>query len=212
MWLNDADPRVAAVWSALRSLKTARALIAILEGWSPSVALFRKLTADTPRRSVDAAARFIALNRMSFSGKAHTTPIGGWGQAGQWKIGVEWRIDHVTANILSAAKMLSSREVKVTCAHFREALNSRYTLYLDPPYFHRGANMYPVFMIPAEHTELADRLRKHPKWVLSYDDCAEVHRMYKPWAKIDSLRVLYSTNIGANLPRKELLITRPSLG
>lgn len=208
LWLNDLDANVASVWKAMRRRRQAEEVIRVLESWRPSVALFRQLQKSSPSKTVDRAARFVALNRMAFSGKAHTTPIGGWDQGGRWKIDAEWRIDHVASNIRLAAAVLSEHQVRVTSLPFNRVLDHRYALYLDPPYYHRGSHMYPTWMGTSEHADLARWLRQHPAWVLSYDDCPEILSLYKKWARVRRLTWTYSTNVGANLPGNELIITR----
>ena len=202
--LNDADPSVAAVW---RTLATGRVegLITELAAMNPSVALFRELQASRPRGMVEAAARFIALNRMAFSGKAHTTPIGGWRQTGKWKVGVEWRFPHVSQNLRSAAEVLDKHTVEVTCLDFSLVIRRSDVTYADPPYYHCGQNMYPVALSPEQHVFLAKQLFGCRRWLASYDDCPEIHRLYTS-CRIRRESWTYSANAGPNHKGAELLI------
>jgi len=202
--LNDADPSIAAVW---RTLATGRVegLITELAAMNPSVALFRELQASHPRGMVEAAARFIALNRMAFSGKAHTTPIGGWRQTGKWKVDVEWRFLHVSRNLRGAAEVLDKHTVEVTCLDFSKIIRRSDVTYADPPYYHRGKNMYPIALSPDQHVSLAKQLRGCRRWLASYDDCPEIHRLYAG-CRIRRESWTYSANAGPNHKGAELLI------
>lgn len=202
--LNDADPGVAAVWRTLASGRV-EALVMALDEMEPTVALFRRLMKARPRNMVDRAARFVALNRMAFSGKAHTTPIGGWDQTGRWKIGAEWRREHVRSNIRRAANALSTHDVTVTSLDFSCVLRQRDVIYVDPPYYHRGGNMYAVAMSPSEHAALSIWLRAAPRWLASYDDCAEVRKLFRG-CLIAEDGWTYSAGIGPNYKGRELLI------
>ena len=90
----------------------------------------------------------------------------------------------------------------------------RSLLYLDPPYYAKGNDLYQHGFTVDDHQRLANALRHtEHAWVLSYDDCSEVRQLYK-WANVESLQVNYSItattdrDTGERLSRKktELLI------
>jgi hypothetical protein len=62
----------------------------------------------------------------------------------------------------------------------------------DPPYYVKGGDLYQHGFTVADHERLAVALKetKHA-WVLSYDDCFEVRRLYD-WACVEPLEVSYS--------------------
>jgi DNA adenine methylase len=65
-------------------------------------------------------------------------------------------------------------------------------LYLDPPYYGKGNELYEVGFSVEDHERLASALAetKH-HWVLSYDDCYAVRKLYH-WACLKALDVKYS--------------------
>ena len=205
LWLNDADPDIFAVCKVLTSKRKTDSLICTLEKWKPSVRLFRKLKNESPRSIVDRAARLIALNRMAFSGKWGTGPIGGWKQTGKWKIGVEWRLEHVISNIRHASEVLRNHKTTVTNLDFSKVIQPGWAIYLDPPYYQRGNSMYPISMTSAEHENLANIIRNQSNWVISYDDCPEIRCLYGD-CDIRTLEWKYSAGIGKNVTGKELII------
>ena len=91
---------------------------------------------------------------------------------------------------------------------FVKALNpDKIMLFIDPPYFNKGAKLYLNCLDEAYHRKLAVQLRKMRSkvWILTYDDCPEIRAMYGSWARINS----YSLSYSAHKIRKgsELLIT-----
>jgi len=68
----------------------------------------------------------------------------------------------------------------------------RSLLYLDPPYYVKGNDLYQHGFTVDDHQRLANALRHtEHAWVLSYDDCCEVRQLYN-WANVESLQVNYS--------------------
>ncbi len=118
---------------------------------------------------VEAAAVFYVLNRSSFSG---TTASGGMSP------------DHPRFT-LSAIERLRNFEVNnfhVECADYRDVIPKHENdfLYLDPPYLNGQAlygdrgDTHKGF----DHRALAELLNKRDRWVMSYNDCKEIRKLY----------------------------------
>jgi site-specific DNA-adenine methylase len=56
-----------------------------------------------------------------------------------------------------------------------------FPLFLDPPYFGRGNQLYPQKMTFAQHLELSRLLRNARSWVLTLDDNPTIRQLYS-WA------------------------------
>ena len=54
-------------------------------------------------------------------------------------------------------------------------------VYLDPPYYGKGRDLYANYYTPEDHAALADFLRTEASfnWVLSYDDLPEGRELYR---------------------------------
>ena len=94
--------------------------------------------------------------------------------------------------------MFAAVEVRGNCCtslDFADVIaDTRYRslLYLDPPYYVKGNDLYQHGFTVDDHRRLADALREtEHAWVLSYDDCPEIRRLYE-WAYAESLDVNYS--------------------
>ena len=93
---------------------------------------------------------------------------------------------------------------------------ARAILYLDPPYFKKGGDLYQCCFNSSDHTRLADMLKDTwHEWVLSYDDCEEIRSLYR-WADIQELKQVYTitseknkeTDKRSSRTKIELLITK----
>jgi DNA adenine methylase len=93
--------------------------------------------------------------------------------------------------------------------HIEKNLPPQTFLYLDPPYFHKGARLYTSFYKRKDHEKVADRLLKlRSPWVLTYDYCKEIHDLYTARRQYQ-----FSLNYSANVKRlgTELLIASKGL-
>ena len=115
------------------------------------------------------AAIFYALNRSSFSG---TTLCGGMSP------------DHprFTPSSIQRLRMFRAKNFSVDCADFSESIptHQNHFLYLDPPYangeklYGEKGDMHDGF----SHETLADIIRAHDRWILSYNDCELIRDLY----------------------------------
>jgi DNA adenine methylase len=141
------------------------------------------------------AAVFYAINRASFSG---TTLSGGW---------VTPKHTRFTPSSIDYLSGFRIDRLHVGRESFESSIERHKDdfLYLDPPYFikskiygvkgnkHRGFN----------HEKLAEMLAKRRNWILSYNDCPEVRRLYKGFRTVVPH---WPYGMNANRPSNELLI------
>jgi len=66
-------------------------------------------------------------------------------------------------------------------------------MYLDPPYFQKGDELYRQRMTLSDHLALADALRRATNWVLSYDRTPVIEALYS-WARCHVVGARYSVN------------------
>lgn len=119
---------------------------------------------------LEKAAAFYTLNRSSFSG---VTLSGGMSPGHP----------RFTESAIERLRNFRSSNLRVRCADYKDALarHGDKFLYLDPPYANGGrlygtkGDMHEGF----NHEELADVLRQRDGWILSYNNCAEIRKLYK---------------------------------
>jgi DNA adenine methylase len=79
--------------------------------------------------------------------------------------------------------------------------------FIDPPYFEKGPTLYLNSLDKIYHSKLATQLKgmSDKSWVLTYDDCPEIRKMYRGWATIKPFSLRYVA--AERRSGKELLIT-----
>lgn len=132
------------------------------------------------------------LNRTNRSGILNGGAIGGRDQAGPWKIDARFNRVGLIERIESIAKM--RKRISLTsmdaCAFLRSRVSEwphKTLVYLDPPYFVKGRDLYYDYYQPHDHalvaTEVARTLSsKH--WIVSYDNVPTVRTLYRPYQQI----------------------------
>jgi DNA adenine methylase len=216
VWLNDADYGMYALWHAV--LSDTERLVKYVEDFEPSTDSFYKLKAEDGQSTGCIALdgfRKIALHRQSVSGFGRMSggPLGGRDQGSQYTVGCRWTPSSVVQAIYNAKETLRKfAYVKITNLHFRDVLaeaRANCFIYLDPPYYVKGGQLYAHNMSHDEHVELASALHStQADWRLSYDDCEEIRALY-PSSEFSELEVRYTNATSDNKRRKnkELLIS-----
>ncbi|MCB4792170.1 MAG: DNA adenine methylase [Elusimicrobia bacterium] len=153
------------------------------------------------------------LNRTNISGILDGGPIGGMHQNGKWKINARFNKEALAEKIhqLSLYKNRISVCNKDGIELIKEYLDKKNTfIYLDPPYFEKGAMLYLNHYKAEDHQALAEILNKNPKaiWLLTYDNKKEIKSLYSE-RKI----VNYCLNYNAYESRmgKEIMILSDTL-
>ena len=149
------------------------------------------------------AAVFFALNRASFSG---VTLSGGMSPSHP----------RFTQDTIQQLKRFHSPRLTVEKADFAESI-ARHPddfLYCDPPYLLENSNLYGKngnMHAGFDHQKLASLLKGREKWVLSYNDSAEIRDLYAGEGReVVSLNWHYSMN-GAKKGNEILILSPDSI-
>lgn len=206
IYINDADYHVYSFWSSVRRYpeqfceEIFRVPLTV-EEWRRQKGVF-----DNPQNHNEFEVGFSAfyLNRTNRSGILDGGPIGGLDQSGKWKIdarfnrsGLAERIDRIRR--FRDRIHVTNLEALTFLDKVVKPLEGPTLVYLDPPYYKMGAELYLNFYKPADHKRLSEYLKneiRHP-WMLSYDDVPEIRSLYEGVAQRD-LSIQYS----ANSPKK----------
>ncbi len=194
--INDADPCIVSFWNAIlhqteRFISLLKQTPCTVREWNNQRAIYQHPRSHSGLR-VGFATFF--LNRCNRSGIiANGGPIGGKKQAGPWKIDarfnreeLEHRIrrialyrDRITISQLDGIDFLDRYSASV-------GRRAKAFVYLDPPYYAKGRDLYLNYYQPADHGRLATWLRRQANfcWVLSYDNVPEITRLYGALRKV----------------------------
>jgi DNA adenine methylase len=196
LWVNDKDYWMSSFWKVVsrRDDKQMLQLLKLMEQY-PTLEHFYKLKETPATDEVEAAYRAVFFNRTTFSGILTSGPIGGKDQKSQYTVDCRWNYNKLKEKILACHKLLAER-TEVDCKdfkHYYPLTNSNYPTYIDPPYYHKGDALYPERMTDEDHKYLANILNGRPNWILSYDDCPEIRKLYSNNTIID-LNTRYCIN------------------
>ena len=220
VWLNDLDPRIYAFWHA--ALTEHERFIDALMSVELSLGQWRKqrdICLQPNRHSTfDVGFAAFYLNRCNRSGiLLGSAPIGGYSQAGTWRIDARFYRQTLAKRIMKLADQrerirLSNDDARRFLAKNLRADKSREQVfvYLDPPYVSNGNRLYLNHYQARDHSRLAHHLRRQRavNWVVSYDDTQFIRRLYED-CKVSDIPLQYS--LQQRKKAYELLITPPYL-
>lgn len=127
------------------------------------------------------------LNRTNRSGILNGGIIGGRDQTGPWKIDARYNPQELVHRIVSIASMTGRiRLARQDALRFLKSGVTRWPektlIYLDPPYYVKGRDLYYDFYAPKDHERVANFVRtriKLQRWIVSYDNEPAIRELYK---------------------------------
>lgn len=231
--INDKDFTLFCLWRTVfyEPLRLAQAI----EAYTPTVEDFYKFKEILLRNNfkqmtyADIALMKLAIHQMSYSGLGTKAggPIGGKKQTSKYDVACRWSPSSMVKKILKYNALLTKYDMQFYTHDFIEAMGIAYSvflsnevnnkpkinnvfIYLDPPYYIKGDELYSTSFTEDDHIKLAAYLKKSSElsqgktsWLLSYDDCPEVRELYS-WAQIDDVSVNYTIRTARQ--KNELLI------
>lgn len=219
-WLNDIDWGIVCLWKSVQD-DPAR-LAEKIEAFRPSVEAYNTYKEQDGRMDLDPIEigfRKLALHQMSYSGLGVMSggPLGGQTQtSSEYNVACRYSPQNLLNQVVHYHEILGKfPQLKITRRDFSELIDDsqKVFLYLDPPYYEKGEQLYKHSMTDDDHVRLAELLRHTANhWVLSYDDHPRIRRLYD-WATIMEIEVVYTTAEakGARPKNKEIVITRTTI-
>jgi DNA adenine methylase len=188
--INDFNPSIHAFWTAVLS-DTERLCRRILDT-RVTLAEWRRqrdIQNDPAANPSDLAFSTFFLNRTNRSGIITGGVIGGAAQNGPWKLDARYnkrdlirRIERIAAFAhritlyrLDAADLITNVLPKLT----RRAL-----VYLDPPYYSRGKELYEDRYDDHDHAKIAALVGTiKQQWIVSYDNVSAIRKLYSSYRR-----------------------------
>ena len=186
--LNDLDRSVFAFWKSITEysddlIKRIISTPVTMDVWFTQREIQKnKKNADI----LDLGFSTFFLNRTNRSGILTAGVIGGKNQIGPWKIDARYNnknlVDRI-ARIMPYRSRIHANNIDALqfIRHTIPYLPQKSFIYLDPPYYVKGQDLYMNAYEPENHAELASAVLfdlKHP-WMVSYDDMPEIHQLYR---------------------------------
>jgi len=127
------------------------------------------------------------LNRTNRSGILNGGIIGGRDQTGPWKIDARYNAAELVQRIKAIAGM--GHRIKLTrqdALKFLKAGTAKWPqktlIYIDPPYYVKGRDLYYDFYEPKDHAKVATFITEsinRQKWIVSYDNVPAIRDLYR---------------------------------
>lgn len=200
--INDFDRAIYSFWKSAvveseRFIDTIRSTPVTVPQWKKQKAIYQN---HRSKRFELGFATFF-LNRTNRSGFLAGGPIGGMEQKGEWKLTARYNKSGLVARI---EKLQAFRDrIKITNKDGVELLddyldNKNALMYLDPPYYDKGATLYMNHYRESDHKLLAKKLNANASanWILTYDNNPVIQTLYRK-----RRRQIFSLNYNAYEPR-----------
>lgn len=191
--INDLDQTVFAFWKAV--LETPEDLCRLIQDTKVTIEEWhrqRAVQSDiTGRSNLEVGFSTFFLNRTNRSGILKGGVIGGKDQSGTWKLDVRFNKQDLIQRIQRIARYAERISVhNLDASDFIRTqlpqIPQRSLVFLDPPYFNKGQELYQNHYMPEDHAALASIVATsvNQPWVISYDAAPQILDLYKRNRKI----------------------------
>lgn len=193
--LNDSDIAIFSFWKAIleeteRFVKDIYNIPLTIEEWEHQ----KEILKSTKEPCYELGFAAFYLNRTNRFGILNAGVIGGKKQDGKWKMDARFNRDSLAKKIIEISKRkndisIFNLDVKDFIKHI---LNENTFVYLDPPYYEKGEQLYSNYFVHDDHQNLEKIIRSlDVKWVLTYDNNPEIRKIYKGY-EIKEFDINYS--------------------
>ncbi len=189
--LNDADRAVFLLWKSIlfqtdTFIKLVNDTPINIEEWKHQRFIFKNQSMFS---DLEIGFSTFYLNRCNRSGILYAGPIGGQSQTGRWRLDARFNKSNLTRKIKKIA--LYNTRISIHNLDAIEFLEnyirpislkeSKILVYLDPPYFSKGNQLYLNYYKKKDHEILSNYIGDQSsfKWIISYDDVSEIHELYR---------------------------------
>lgn len=200
--INDLDPVIHAFWWAVlndaeRFVEMIREIPVTMDTWHAQRAIIDD--ACTLDRTVLGFATFF-LNRTNRSGMIKGGVIGGINQTGKYLIDARFNKEKLIERIVKIANLrdrihLFNVDAMELLAHPALEIGRKSLIYLDPPYYEKGSQLYRNHYQPNDHQLIADTVMNiNTPWLVTYDNCSEINALYQQAQGVE-FSLHYSTHM-----------------
>lgn len=222
VYINDLDISIYAFWKTILDrpddfCKWIESVKISIQNWKR----YRKVQNQNINNLFELAKSTFFLNRTNVSGVLKGGVIGGLEQKGKYKIDARFNkinlIDRIqkiksVKNRIAVSNLDGIQFIKkLTCK------NEQVFIYLDPPYYQKGADLYMNYYSEKDHKKLSKEVHKlQNKWIVSYDNNEFILNLYSRKHKlIHRLSQSASNRVGDELfifsDKIEFLASMPTL-
>ncbi len=189
--INDLSPSIHCFWaSALGETRQfcddIRSIELSVKEWDRQKLIFEteRKRANPDKYSLGFATFY--LNRTNRSGILNGGIIGGRNQSSEWGIDARFNREDLIEKIMLTASMRD--RIKVTSLDALKLVETirgrecfRTLMYLDPPYYEKGRQLYLDYYKGSDHQKLAEAVQVSEQpfsWIVSYDNVQPIKDLY----------------------------------
>lgn len=188
--INDADRFIYLFWKSIlfdteRFIKLINDTPISIDEWQRRKQILENVQYHS---ELEIAFSIFYLNRCNRSGILNAGPIGGHSQNGRWRLDARFnkkelirRIEKIALfNSRIAIYNLDAIEFIEQCVLPLAVPNNRLLVYLDPPYYSKGDQLYLNYYTAEDHVTLAEFINVQFgfKWIISYDNVPQINQLY----------------------------------
>ena len=189
--INDVSPAIysfwkAALWDDDRFCRDIETIPLTVDEWDRQKQIFELHRRNDGSDLYELGFSTFYLNRTNRSGILNAGIIGGRSQSSEWGIDARFNRDELVKRIRLLSSM--SDRIKVTRLDALSLIKQygvetpfRTLMYLDPPYFVKGRQLYLDYYKPSDHSAIAEAVQAKSQpfnWMVSYDNVEPIKRLY----------------------------------
>lgn len=191
IYINDLDPAIFAFWSTIINrpdefCKWLKDVKVSIKSWNKYKEIQRNSESFD---SFELAKSTFFLNRTNISGVIKGGVIGGQKQEGKYKIDARFN----KKDLIQRIEKIATKKPRISISNldgvnFIKKINKKKEevfIYLDPPYYQKGADLYMNFYSKEDHEKLSNYVHKMKKnWMVSYDNHDFILNLYAQQRKV----------------------------
>ena len=184
--INDYDKALASFWHTVikendRLIDTIYNTPVTMNEWYHQKEVLR----NSKNISFELGFATFFLNRTNRSGILAGGPIGGYEQQGEWALDVRFNKEKLIKRIKAIGERrkditVYNKDAKSLIKNYLPQYGEKMLVYFDPPYYEKGSELYMNYFKYKDHKRIEQAIRENVKckWVITYDDVEEIHRIY----------------------------------
>ena len=215
IYINDSDKAIYAFWDSVLNYtdefiqKIEKTPITV-EEWRIQKSIYNNIEQHS---DLDIGFSAFFLNRCNRSGVLKGGIIGGYKQKGNWKIDARFNkqdlIKRIEKIALHKDKIQLYNEDTADLLEKHKETFKNCILYLDPPYYEKGYQLYKNHYKPSDHEKISKLVKElNCYWVVSYDNVDPIIALYNDIPKRE-FNISYSA--GKNRSGKEIMFFSSNL-
>ena len=191
VYINDFDKSIYAFWKTI--IEQPDEFCRWIEDVEVSVSSWKRYKTIQEEKKhtniFNLAKSTFFLNRTNISGIIKGGVIGGLQQTGKYKIDARFNKQNLIDRIQKIGNVKNRIYVSnldgIKFINKLDRKKEEIFIYLDPPYYQKGANLYMNFYSKEDHKKLSLNVQKlQKKWIVSYDNHEFILNLYSEKRKL----------------------------